>query len=75
MLVKTEDLIEVYVLYIRSLAKYCLVAFHPSLTIEQSNKIERIQRRALKIILGDMYIVVVSTIPTLQTIRFSDHVP
>ena len=56
MLVKTEDLIEVYVLYIRSLAKYCLVAFHPSLTIEQSNKIERIQRTALKIILGDMYI-------------------
>ena len=54
--VKTEDLIEVYVLYIRSLAEYCSVAFHPSLTIEQSNKIERIQRTALKIILGDMYI-------------------
>ena len=54
--VKTEDLIEVYVLYIRSLAEYCSVAFHPSLTIEQSNKLERIQRTALKIILGGMYI-------------------
>ena len=53
--VATEDLIEVYVLYIRSLAEYCSVAFHSSLTIEQNNKLERIQKTALKIILGDMY--------------------
>ena len=53
--VAIEDLIEVYVLYIRSLAEYCSVVFHSSLTIEQSNKHERIQKTALKIILGDMY--------------------
>ena len=52
--VAIEDLIEVYVLYIRSLAEYCSVVFHSSLTIEQSNKHKRIQKTALKIILGDM---------------------
>ena len=30
--VKIEDLIDVYVLYIRSLTEYCSVAFHPSLS-------------------------------------------
>ena len=54
--VPVEDLIEVYILYIRSLTEYCSVAFHPSLTIEQINKLERIQRVALKIILGVMYV-------------------
>ena len=54
--VKTEDLIDVYVLYIRSLTEYCSVAFHPSLTNEQSNKLERIQKTCLKVILGEMYI-------------------
>ena len=54
--VGTEDLIEIYVLYIRSTAEYCSTAFHSTLTTEQSNKIERIQKTSLKIILGDMYI-------------------
>ena len=54
--VPKEDLIEVYILFIRSLAEYCSVAFHPSLTIEQSKKLERIQKTALKIILGEMYV-------------------
>ena len=54
--VKTEDLLDIYVLYIRSIAEYCSVAFHSSLTIELSNKLERIQRTSLKIILGEMYL-------------------
>ena len=53
--VPTEDLLDIYILYIRSLAEYCSVVFHSSLTIELSNKLERIQKTALKIILGDMY--------------------
>ena len=52
--VKTEDLLDIYVLYIRSIAEYCSVAFHSSLTIELSDKLERIQRTSLKIILGEM---------------------
>ena len=54
--VQLEDLIDIYVLYIRSVTEYCSVAFHSSLTGEQTNKIERIQKTCLRIILGDMYI-------------------
>ena len=32
--VKTEDLINVYILFIRSITEYCSVLFHTSLTIE-----------------------------------------
>ena len=53
--VKTEDLNDIYVLYIRSITEYCSVAFHSSLTVEQSNKIERIQKTCFRVILGKMY--------------------
>ena len=52
----TENLIEIYVLFVRSLTEYCAVAWHSSLTIEQSSKLERIQRTCLKVILGEMYV-------------------
>ena len=54
--VRIEDLVDIYILYIRSVAEYCSVAFHSSLTLEQSNRLERIQKNSLKIILNDMYI-------------------
>ena len=54
--VKIEDLIEVYLLYIRSLTEYCSVVFHSRLTVEDSNCIERIQKCCLRIILGDNYV-------------------
>ena len=54
--VNTEDLIDIYVLYIRSITEYCSVAFHSSLTIEQSNKLERIQKVCLRVILGEMHV-------------------
>ena len=54
--VSTENLIEIYVLFVRSLTEYCAVAWHSSLTIDQSSKLERIQRTCLKVILGEMYI-------------------
>ena len=53
--VSIEDLIDIYILFIRSLTEYCSVAYHSSLTIEESNKLERIQKTSLKIILGHMY--------------------
>ena len=49
--VRFEDLIDIYILYIRSLTEYCSVSFHSSLTVEQSNKIERIQKTCQKVIL------------------------
>ena len=54
--VGTEDLLDIYVMFIRSITEYCSVAFHSSLTVEQSNKIERFQKTCLRIILGEMYI-------------------
>ena len=54
--VKIEDLLDIYILFIRSVTEYCAVVFHSSLTKEQSDKIEKIQKTSLKIILGDMYI-------------------
>ena len=54
--VSVEDLLDIYILFIRSVAEYCSVAFHSSLTQCQSNKLENIQKTCLKVILGDMYI-------------------
>ena len=52
----TEDLLDIYKLFIHSCAEYCAVAFHSSLTIELSDKLERIQKTCLRVILGEMYI-------------------
>ena len=54
--VRIEDLIEIYILFIRSLTEYCSVAFYSTLTKQQSQKLENIQKTCLKVILGDMYI-------------------
>ena len=53
--VSVQDLIEVYVLFIRSVLEYCAVAFHSSLTVQQATDIERVQKTCLKVILGDKY--------------------
>ena len=53
--VPTEDLLDVYVLFVRSLTEYCSVVWHSRLTIELVNQLERIQRTCLKVILGDNY--------------------
>ena len=48
-------MIDIYVLFIRSVAEYCSVIFHSSLTQEQNLKLERIQKTCLKVILGKEY--------------------
>ena len=53
--ISREDLVDIYILFIRSVAEYCSVSFHSSLTDEQSRKLEGIQRTSLKVILGDEY--------------------
>ena len=54
--VSLEDLVEIYILFIRSLTEYCAVAFHSSLTEEDNRKLEQIQKTCLKVILGEMYV-------------------
>ena len=46
----TQDLTEIYPLFIQSRAEYVSVVWHSTLTIEQSKKIENIQKTSLKII-------------------------
>ena len=53
--VPNSDLVDVFSLFIRSLLEYCSVTWHSSLTKEQSDDIERVQRTALKVILGAEY--------------------
>jgi hypothetical protein len=53
--VPRDDLLDVYKLFIRSLMEYCAVVWHSRLTLEQSDKLERVQKISLKVILGEDY--------------------
>ena len=53
---QTEDLINIYILFIRSCTEYCAVAFHSGLTLSQTADLERIQKTCLKVILGINYV-------------------
>ena len=50
-----KDLLTVYTGYVRPLVEYAVPAWHPGLTNHQSAQIERIQKRALRIVLGARY--------------------
>ena len=50
-----EDLLTVYKLFIRSCLEYCSVVFHASLTQEQTDMIERVQKVCLRVLLSDKY--------------------
>ena len=53
--VSTVDLINIYILYIRSVLEYCSVLWHSTHTVGQCQTIERVQKICLKIILGLEY--------------------
>ena len=50
-----DELKDIYVLFIRSLLEQSATVWHSSLTEENRNDLERIQKTAVKIILGDRY--------------------
>ena len=52
---ETEDLIDVYIKQIRCLLEYAVAVWQPTLTKEDRIKIERVQKSALSIILGQKY--------------------
>ena len=54
--VSTEDLLDIYILFVRSCTEYCAVAFHSRLTQEQTLQLERVQKVCLKVILGSNYV-------------------
>ena len=68
--VPLQDLVEIYILYIRSVIENSAVVWHSSLTQGQAMEIERVQKVALKIILKSDYIdynnaLSITCLPTL----------
>ena len=53
--VPSDDLLHIYILYVRSLLEYCSVIWHSTLTVDQSQDIEHVQKVCLKVIMGDNY--------------------
>ena len=51
----TADLITVYIGYVRPVAEYAVPVWHSCLNDEQSASLERIQKRALRIVFGSDY--------------------
>ena len=54
--VQTEDLLDVYKLFVRSLLEYCAVVWHSRLTVDQTADLERVQKICLKVILAENYV-------------------
>ena len=50
---KTEDLLTIYCMYIRSILEDCSTEWHSSLTEQQTEKLEADQSAALYTILGE----------------------
>ena len=50
-----EDLKEIYILFIRSILEQSATVWHSSLTQENKDDLERVQKTALKVILQDNY--------------------
>ena len=53
--IPVEELVNIYCLYIRSVAEQSSVVWSSSLTVGQKYDLERVQKVALRIILGDEY--------------------
>ena len=54
--VSTEDLLQIYSLFIRNSAEYCAVVFHSRLSLKQEKSLENIQSTCLRVILNNNYI-------------------
>ena len=53
--VPQDDLVHIYILYVRSILEQSCQVWHSSLTLENFHDLERVQKNALKIILQDSY--------------------
>ena len=62
----TKDLVDVYCKQIRSILEFSVQVWHPSLTEEDKAKIERVQKSAFHIILGQNYKSYNSALSTLK---------
>ena len=71
--VKLNDLVVIYILFIRSLLEYCSVVWHSSITAEEKNDLERVQKCAMRIILGKNYISHENALVKLNLDKLADR--
>ena len=69
--VPKEELVDIYILYIRSVVESSAVVWHSSLTQGQELEIERVQKVALRIILKEEYVSYANALElcSLQTLK------
>ena len=68
-----KDLVTIYCLYIRSVLEFNCVVFHSTLTVEQSDTIERVQRTALRVIIGEYDIDYPQTLTDLNLVTLYER--
>ena len=69
----TKDLVTVYTMYIRSILEQSCTVGHSRLTVQNSEDLERLQKSALRIILGQNYITYEDGLETLMLSKLSDR--
>ena len=52
---QTDELIDLYTKYCRSILEYAVPVWHSSITANESSNIERVQKMAIHVILGEKY--------------------
>ena len=68
-----SDLKTIYILFIRSLLEQSAVVWHSSLTKENSDDLERVQKSAVKVILNNQYKDYESALERLEIQKLKDR--
>ena len=68
-----EDMVTIYISYIRSLLEQSCSVWHSGLTVEKCEDLERVQKSALRIILKDDYKSYEQALETLMLARLSER--
>ena len=68
-----EDMLTIYISYVRSILEQSCVIWHSSLTEEDSELLERVQKCALKIILKNSYTTYEEALEKLMLAKLSDR--
>ena len=70
---KRDELLDVYIKQVRSVMELAVPVWHSSITLEEKCDIERIQRAALHIILGEEYISYRDALETVNLKSLEDR--
>ena len=68
-----EDMVSIYVSYIRSILEQSCTVWHSNLTIEDSEDLERVQKSAMRIILKDEYNSYEQALESLMLAKLSEQ--